>query len=94
MNSSTPHDTIKFVRARMQDMLEYVHDQIVGTHEDEELSEFLDAMEREIYRALDQHIYGHPLVYGDGSAVKVELRDGNVIHVRWPSHPAKGGDAA
>lgn len=93
MIPASPHDSIKFVRAKIEDTLEYVHDQIVGTHEDEELSEFLTAMEEEVYRALDQHIYGHPLKYGDGTSVKVQLRDGNVIHVRWPSHPATGRSA-
>lgn len=95
MSNVDPIDTLKFVRAKTEDMLEYVHDQIVGTHGDEALSEFLNSMETEVYRAIDEQLSGtQPLVYSDGVSVKTEFRVGNIIHVRWPSHPAQGGGAA
>lgn len=91
---STPIDSLKFIAARADDLLEYIEDQCVATHGDEDLADMTESLRREIRRAANQHITDHPLVYSDGVAVRTELHDGGTIHVRFPTHPARGGDAA
>lgn len=94
MSTPTPIDTLKFVRARSEDLLEHVQFHLVATHEDEELAAAVESLRTEIAQAVDQHLDGHPLVYDDGTNVKTELTVDHVTHVRFPSHPARGGESA
>lgn len=94
MSNASPIDTLKFVRARSEDLLEHVQFHLVATHEDEELAGTVESLRAEINQAIDQHLDDHPLVYGNGNSVKTELTVDHITHVRFPSHPARGGDAS
>lgn len=92
---STPIDSLKFIAARADDLLEYIEDQCVVTNVDTELADITASLRQEIRDAAAQHITDRPLVYSDGVAVRMELSDAaGVVHVRFPSHAAKGGNAA
>lgn len=92
---STPIDSLKFIAARADDLLEYIDEQCAVTHGDQELADMAESLRREIRDAAAQHIGDRPLAYSDGVAVRIELSDAaGVVHVRFPSHAAKGGDAA
>lgn len=94
MSTPSPIDTLKFVRARSEDLLEHVQFHLVATHEDEELAGAIESLRVELAQAIDQHLEDHPLIYSDGTSVKTELTVEQITHVRFPSHPARGGDAA
>lgn len=91
--TANPIDSLKFITARAEDLLEYIEDQVAVTHEDQELATLAHALQQEIAQAACQHLGDQPMVYSDGVAVRTELRSGGVVHVRFPSHPAKGVSA-
>lgn len=87
-----PVDSLAFIAARVDDLTEYIEDIAVATYGDEDLAAFAVALRRETHQAADQHI-GSGERYSDGMPVRMVLESDGVYHVRFPSHPARGGAA-